>query len=1326
MAPLSGTLCHHRARAGTRSVRGWPGGHVTRSWRSLCTRVALVAFTATLTAAAPAALAADPLAVDDSFSRPDAKTLGTAGSGQVWTQHSGSFSVLAGTAAGSGGLGLASVDSGRADAAVSVTVAVPGPEHWLVVRLQDGDDYWRFGRASSGSYRLQLVRAGAVSTPGVTSLADLGATAGDRLECRTGGTLTCFVNGRLVARTADATFAPATRHGLATWQGSSVRFDDFRAGPVPPVPDLSTALTAPTQVPAGGTLRATAVVANTGLGTATSTVLVWSVPSDLTAVSGSTTAGSCTARSGQLRCPVGNLAAGGEVTATLDAVTPVRSGTVALAVAATQTSVDGNSADDQAEASVLLRTDLEPGTVVADGFSRADDLSGLGVGETGHGWTTHSGDPAVRDGAASTGSGYGLASLDSGVSNGTVAVTVSALGSEYWLVTRLAGPADYWRFGRSGGGAYRLQLITGNALGNPVLDVRAQVVPRAGDRLSCRLTDTAITCSVGEVVVVRTTDGTGRGATRHGLAGYVSPETRLDAFAVVAPSPRPDLRTSLAAPRLLPTDSSTTVTATVVNGGVATAPQTSVLVTLPAGASPANGQPATCAVAGLTVSCRLGDLAPGRSAGVTVKVRAPSTPGPVTTTAMATSTSPDDDNADDGSSAGSLVYDAAQPAPLAYDSFSRGDATSPGTSETGQAWRVHSGTLAVVSGAAAPGQAFVLATLDTAVRNGVVGLRVVQPGTEFWSVVRYQDAANYWRFGRSGGGPYQLQLIKANALTTPVVEMLATVSAAAGDRLECRAGSGLTCSVNGVSVARTLDTAFAAATAHGIATWYSPETRLDDLSVTELPRVPDVTATLTGTRSVLVSGALTFRATVENVGTANADSTVLTGSLPTGTTGLTVSPSVGSCSRSGTTFSCSFGQLTAGSSRTVEVRATAPAAAGATTSSVTARTASTDGDRSNDSATLTTTVRLPTPPGTVVLDDFDRADATTLGTSLSGQPWTVHSGGFRVTAKQAAASTAGVNLASLDTGFAAGTYDLTVTAGATERWWLALRVQDAANHYRIGPDPSSGQYGLVKLVNGLERPLYAYNLRRATRAADGDVLRVVVRPDDGIHLWVNGIQVFDAGDPDLLDETGFGFGSASTSPRFDDLVVSSVLEAYPVSDTFSRVDTADTLGAPEQGTLYPWRVWLGGTWAVRSGQAAPIGGGGVVALDASTESAGVRARFSTLGSEQWIVFRYAEDGSYYRYGATAGGRYQVQYVKGYAVQPMPVAVQVTSPPLVAAGQLAAVVQRLDGSVELSVGGVVTHRFTDTVTNRRATIYGLAAEGTAPRFDDVAFSPAPRP
>jgi uncharacterized repeat protein (TIGR01451 family) len=519
---------------------------------------------------------------------------------------------------------------------------------------------------------------------------------------------------------------------------------------------------------------------------------------------------------------------------------------------------------------------------------------------------------------------------------------------------------------------------------------------------------------------------------------------------------------------------------------------------------------------------------------------------------------------------------------------------------------------------------------------------------------------------------------------------------------------------------------YGSATRHGLGTWQSPGSVFDDFQVAELPQVPDVVASLSGTRSVVVNGQMALQAAVSNAGTKAAEDARVEGTLPAGTTISSASTASGSCAVQGRTFLCSLGLLGPGDQARVDVAATAPSTAGPVTTTIEALHDATDGDESNNTASLTTTVRLPAPPGAVVQDGFDRpAPASGLGTTDSGEPWQALQGAFTIQGGEARAASAATSLAAVDAGFAFGTYEVTVTSGADSPFWLAFRVQDSANHYRWGHDGSGGFYRLAKIVGGSEQPIYASNRRADVRPADGDVIRVVLRPDDGIYIFVNGELVNDAGDQALIDATGFGLRATSPATRFDGFEVSSVVEGFPVHDTFSRPDSAN-IGTPEQGTRYPWRSWSGMAWGIENGRAFfPGGDFGLTAIDATTEKAGVRATFSALSLEQYLVFRYAEDNSYYRFGAALDGTYTVQLVQGWDHLTIPVPVEVLSEPVVAPGDVVEVVQHLDGRVETKVNGVVTHRFTDPDTNARATIYGLATEGSGARFDDFSIGLAPR-
>lgn len=179
--------------------------------------------------------------------------------------------------------------------------------------------------------------------------------------------------------------------------------------------------------------------------------------------------------------------------------------------------------------------------VVYDGFDRPD-AADLGTAPTGQDWSTVGSASIVSGTAVLDGGGYDLTSLDAGVADGTVSVSMPSVGDEFWLVARLSDSDNYWRFGvQTGGtGQYVLQQVVGNLLGSPTLDVLASVTPQAGDVLSCTLAS-SITCSVDGVAVVSTADAFNATATSHGLAAYLSPDAAFDDFVVTEDGPLPPL-----------------------------------------------------------------------------------------------------------------------------------------------------------------------------------------------------------------------------------------------------------------------------------------------------------------------------------------------------------------------------------------------------------------------------------------------------------------------------------------------------------------------------------------------------------------------------------------------------------------------------------------------------------------------------------------------------------------------------------------------------------------------------------------------------------------
>ncbi|MGH9157477.1 MAG: IPT/TIG domain-containing protein, partial [Acidimicrobiales bacterium] len=166
--------------------------------------------------------------------------------------------------------------------------------------------------------------------------------------------------------------------------------------------------------------------------------------------------------------------------------------------------------------------------LVIDSFNRADSPI-LGLADTGQVWSVPIGIAGVVSQAAETAAaGYSLALVNGGTATGTASITAATATLEFWLIVRASDSANYWRFGRSGGGTYQLQQVVGNAIG---VVVTSAVVPAAGDRLSCQYAPAGLTCSVNGTVVANTADLFNAGATQVGFAAFSA--ARFDDLLVV-------------------------------------------------------------------------------------------------------------------------------------------------------------------------------------------------------------------------------------------------------------------------------------------------------------------------------------------------------------------------------------------------------------------------------------------------------------------------------------------------------------------------------------------------------------------------------------------------------------------------------------------------------------------------------------------------------------------------------------------------------------------------------------------------------------------------
>jgi hypothetical protein len=152
------------------------------------------------------------------------------------------------------------------------------------------------------------------------------------------------------------------------------------------------------------------------------------------------------------------------------------------------------------------------------------------------------------------------------------------------------------------------------------------------------------------------------------------------------------------------------------------------------------------------------------------------------------------------------VEPAVPPNAVVVDNFTRPDSWSMGTAPTGQTWAVWQGTARVAGGqalASEPG--YTLSVLDTGTTTGSVIVSVPTTSSDYWVIARASNAGNYWRFGRAGNGTYELQQVRDWALAAAPIDVLGSVTPAAGDELMCTFVTGITCYVNGVAIASSAD-----------------------------------------------------------------------------------------------------------------------------------------------------------------------------------------------------------------------------------------------------------------------------------------------------------------------------------------------------------------------------------------------------------------------------------------------------------------------------------------------------------------------------------------
>ncbi|MGW5363357.1 hypothetical protein [Actinopolymorpha pittospori] len=774
--------------------------------------------------------------ISDDF-RGTSGVLTTAQTGQPWVSHAGSWARSGGLASPSSGYALASIDAGVEQLVAQAVLAAKSEEFWLVMRFRDGSNYWRFGRSFGGSYTLQLVANGQLASPVLIASGSVTPADGDVLRCETtAAAITCEVNGSEVVRSHDRREAAATGTGLAAWNGTDARFDDFLVTAAVESPQLTAAVDIQGSPTVGEPAAVAATVTNPGAEAVQAVTAVLNLSGTAPVEELTGTSPGCTVTSHTtLSCDLATVPAAGEATvAALFVTTSAGSIRAELTVTAT-----GLPRPVQASDQEMARSGLD-GLLVFDDFERSDG-SGPGQAVTKHPWYLHVGSAGIADGRLTLGSGYSLAAVDAGVGESTTAVTVLHPDHEFWLVTRLTDGANYWRFGRVGNGAYTLQKIVDDALGNLALVSSDQVVAAPGDRLSCTSTASVLSCFVNGQPVASSLDSFNHQATSHGVAAYQPDTLRFDDFTVIEVPTTPDLSTQVSAPSSAAVGSSVDITVSVRNSGSANAASIELAGSAGATIDTVTAGGSTCQTDDSNIRCQLPDLGPGGIASIQLTVELPVEPGDVVVAMTATLAADDRTPADNSYHRTIRVRDPIAPgAGGVIDAFERPDQTSGlGVTETGEPWRLVQGEAGIEDGQVRPVDGdLTIAVVDTDYAFGTFEVSWPSVSGQFWTVFRAVDANNYYRFGPDPGasGYYRVQKV-VNGLPQGLAFGLVRrqLRPSPGDvvRIVQRPDDSIFISVNGDHVIDAGDQQFMDESSYGIALG-GTQVRADDVTISSV------------------------------------------------------------------------------------------------------------------------------------------------------------------------------------------------------------------------------------------------------------------------------------------------------------------------------------------------------------------------------------------------------------------------------------------------------------------------------------------------------------
>lgn len=156
--------------------------------------------------------------ITDSFNRANSGTLGTADTGQAWTTHAGTFSIVSNKASSTNASGViaATLDASLADIdySIDMTLHASGSSNpGMVFRWSDINNFFEF-TVTASFCRLYRRLAGTFTSVGSSVLAlSPGSTYTFRVHA-VGSAITCYANGVAVISATNTALTTNTRCGI--------------------------------------------------------------------------------------------------------------------------------------------------------------------------------------------------------------------------------------------------------------------------------------------------------------------------------------------------------------------------------------------------------------------------------------------------------------------------------------------------------------------------------------------------------------------------------------------------------------------------------------------------------------------------------------------------------------------------------------------------------------------------------------------------------------------------------------------------------------------------------------------------------------------------------------------------------------------------------------------------------------------------------------------------------------------------------------------------------------------------------------------------------